>query len=400
MTRGSRRVIPGARGTTVVSLPGVALLCAALLGVAMPGVALAGGQTGPAERPPMAEEVFKNLQVLKGIPVNQFMETMGFFTASVGVDCTFCHATESGGSWDKYADDNAHKRTARRMVLMVTAINRDNFGGRRVVTCYTCHRGGNRPRVTPSLAALYGASPPDEANDEVAVAPGAPSADQVLDTYIQALGGAPRLAGLTSFVAKGTFQGYEDTEKHPVEVFARAPGQRATIVHAADGDSSTTYDGRAGWIAASYSQQPVPVLALSGGDLEGARMDGALSFPARIKQAFSDWRVGVPATIDDRAVQVLQGTSAGRVLTTFYFDAESGLLLRLVRYTDSPVGRIPTQIDYADYREVSGVKMPFRWTVTWLDGRSTFELSEVRPNAPIDAATFGRPAQPTSGQRK
>jgi photosynthetic reaction center cytochrome c subunit len=400
MTRGSRRVIPGARGTTVVSLPGVALLCAALLGVAMPGVALAGGQTGPAERPPMAEEVFKNLQVLKGIPVNQFMETMGFFTASVGVDCTFCHATESGGSWDKYADDNAHKRTARRMVLMVTAINRDNFGGRRVVTCYTCHRGGNRPRVTPSLAALYGASPPDEANDEVAVAPGAPSADQVLDTYIQALGGAPRLAGLTSFVAKGTFQGYEDTEKHPVEVFARAPGQRATIVHAADGDSSTTYDGRTGWIAASYSQQPVPVLALSGGDLEGARMDGELSFPARIKQAFSDWRVGVPATIDDRAVQVLQGTSAGRVLTTFYFDAESGLLLRLVRYTDSPVGRIPTQIDYADYREVSGVKMPFRWTVTWLDGRSTFELSEVRPNAPIDAATFGRPAQPTSGQRK
>src|SRR5881296_3081552 len=100
------------------------------------------------EKPLMAEEVFKNVQLLKGIPVNQFMETMGFFSASLAADCTFCHVAESGGSWDKYADDNAHKQTARRMMRMVSEINRTNFGGRMVVTCYTCHRGGNRPKVT------------------------------------------------------------------------------------------------------------------------------------------------------------------------------------------------------------------------------------------------------------
>ena len=110
----------------------------------------------------MAEDVFKNLQVIKGVTVNQFMETMGFFTASVGGDCTFCHVNESGGNWAKYADDNARKRIARRMVTMVAGINRDNFGGRQVVTCYTCHRGGNRPLVTASLAALYGSAAPDE----------------------------------------------------------------------------------------------------------------------------------------------------------------------------------------------------------------------------------------------
>src|ERR1700694_4788662 len=150
------------------------------------GAALAGGQTAPAQRPPMAEEVFKTLQVLKGIPVNQFMETMGFFSASLAADCTFCHVTESGGSWEKYADDNAHKRTARRMVLMMSTINRDSFGGRQVVTCYTCHRGGARPKVTPSLAALYSAAPPEEPSDVITAAPGQASADQVLDKYIQA----------------------------------------------------------------------------------------------------------------------------------------------------------------------------------------------------------------------
>jgi photosynthetic reaction center cytochrome c subunit len=367
------------------------------------GVALAGGQTGSAQtgpKPPMAEEVFKNLQVLKGIPVNQFMETMGFFTASLGVDCTFCHVAESGGSWEKYADDNPHKRTARRMALMVSAINRDSFGGRQVVTCYTCHRGANRPRVTPSLAALYSAAPPEETSDVITAAPGQASADQIFDRYIQVLGGAERVAGLTSFVAKGTYQGYDDPTKRPVEVFARAPSQRAVIVHTPDGDSSTTYDGRAGWIAAPSTQRPVPVLALAGEDLEAARIEAELSFPARIKQALGGWRVGFPATIDDREVQVVQGTSAGRVVATLYFDAESGLLVRLVRQTDSPVGNIPSQIDYADYRVVSGIKMPFRLTVTWLDGRANIDLSDIQANAPIDAAAFARPSAPRADQRK
>ena len=379
MRLGAKRSILGAMATTAVLLL---------------GAALAGGQTGSAQKPPMAEETFKNIQVLKGISVNEFMSAMGFFSASLGADCTLCHVAESGGNWEKYADDIPQKRTARRMLTMVSAINRDNFGGRQVVTCYTCHRGGNPPKATPSLAALYSAPPLEQPNDVIAAAPGAPPADDVLDKYIQALGGAERLAAVTSFVAKGTYQGYDDTEKHSFEVFATAQGQRTTVVHRSDGDSTTTFDGRSGWIAGPSTERPVPVLALDGGDLEGAKLDAELSFPARIKQALSRWRAGLPTTIEDREVQVLQGTSAGGVLTTFFFDQQSGLLVRMVRYTDSRVGRIPTQIDYGDYREVSGVKMPFHWTVTWLDGRSIIELSDVQPNAPIDAAKFARPAPP------
>jgi hypothetical protein len=353
--------------------------------------------TPQAPRPaaPMADDVFKNLQVVKGVTVNQFMETMGFFTASLGADCTFCHVSESSGSWAKYADDNARKRTARRMVTMVEGINKEHFGGRQVVTCYTCHRGGNRPLVTASLARLYGAGPLDEEpGDILEAARGAPPADSVLDQYLKALGGSERLGKLTSFTGRGTYQGYGDPEKRAVDVYAKAPAQRATVVHGPDGDSSSIYGAGAAWLAAPITERPVTVQALTGGDLQAARLEAELTFPARIKQAFSMWRVGLASTIDDRDVQVVQGGGAGRGMATFYFDKESGLLVRLVRYADSPAGRIPMQTDYADYRDVAGVKLPFKWTSTWLDGRFTIELSDIRPNVVIPPARFAKPAEP------
>jgi photosynthetic reaction center cytochrome c subunit len=377
MKPGSRRTILVVTGTAAAWLV---------------GVALAIGQAGPGPRPQMAEEVFKNVQVLKGIPVDEFMGTMGVFSAALGLSCEDCHEANDS-NWANYAlDTGVKKRTARRMVLMMAAINRDSFGGRQVVTCYTCHRGSTSPRVTPSLAALYGAAPADEVGDDiVAQAAGAPPADQVLDKYIQALGGTARLASLTSLVGKGTSVGYgPEGQKRPVDVFAKAPDLRTTIIHTLDGDSTTAYDGRAGWIAAPH--RPVPVLALSGDDLAGVKLEAEVFFPARIKQDLGKWRVGFPAEIDDRPVQVLQGTSAGGTLATLYFDSESGLLVRLVHYAQSPVGRMPTQIDYADYRDVSGVKIPFRWKVTWLDGVESVVLSDVQPNVPIDGAKFAKPA--------
>src|SRR6202790_1592194 len=174
------------------------------------GIGVVCAQSTPDPKPLMVEDVFKNVQVLKGIPVNQFMDTMGFFSASLGLNCTYCHVTESLGNWEKFAEDVPLKRTARRMILMVNAINKDNFQGRRVVTCYSCHHGGQRPKVIPSLAEQY--STPEEDPNEVEIvgsAPAGPSAEQILDKYIQAVGGTQHLAALTSFAAKGTYEGFE-----------------------------------------------------------------------------------------------------------------------------------------------------------------------------------------------
>jgi photosynthetic reaction center cytochrome c subunit len=353
-------------------------------------VVLARGQAGQQQpRPQMAEEVFKNVQVLKGIPVDEFMDTMGMFSAALSLNCIDCHTAESVGTWDRFADETPLKQTARRMVQMVNEINRANFKGVRSVTCYTCHHGDMRPKMVPNLAAQYAVPVEDPNEIEVFRLPGGPSADQVFEKYLQALGGPQRLAGLTSFAGKGTYIGFETEQtKVPVEIFAKAPLQRATVVHMTVGDKVTLYDGRAAWIAGS--DKPLPLMSLTGGNLDGAKIDALVAFPAQLKQAFSQWQVGATA-IDDREVHVLRGTNPRQLPVNFYFD-QSGLLVRVVRFVDTAVGRVPTQIDYSDYREVSGVKIPFKWTVTWTNGQSTTELSEVQPNVSIDAARFSRPA--------
>ena len=134
----------------------------------------------------------------------------------------------------------------------------------------------------------------------------------------------------------------------------------------------------------------MPLLPLTGGNLDGVKIEAMLAFPAQVKQAFSQWRVGASA-IDDHEVRILQGTNPRQPPINLYFD-ESGLLVRMLRFADTPIGRVPTQIDYSDYREVSGVKMPFRWISTWTDGQATIELTEVQANVPIDAARLARPA--------
>jgi Photosynthetic reaction centre cytochrome C subunit len=371
--------------------PGLILMC---LLVATP----ANGQ----QKPLMAEDVFKNVQLLRGIPVKEFMNTMGFFSAATNLNCIDCHSPQSD-SLDGYAIDTPLKQTTRKMIAMVNALNKASFGGQRRVTCYTCHRATDRPEAVPSLVDQY--SVPVDDPDRVEIVRGASavsvkpvSPDQILDKYIAAIGGAAALAKLTSFTARGTYEGYETlSEKVPVDIFAKAPNQLTTVVHTQNGDSVSTYDGTRGWIAAA--DKLMRVLPLAGGDLEGAKIDALLAFPARIKQEFQ-WRTGFPSVrVDDRPVQVIQNAARGDAGAKLYFDGQSGLLVRQVRYVDTAVGVIPTRIDYSDYRDVAGVKVPFRRVVTWTDGRSTIELSEVQPNARIEAAKFAEPPPPKPATR-
>ena len=183
---------------------GVAVVTVAdLLGHAWTSQAVEqGGRVAAPASAPTSDQVFKNVQALKGIPVDDFMATMGIMSAALGFDCGECHVgpVPSQVIWEA---DTPRKRTARRMVEMVTTINRTNFEGRQVVTCWTCHRGRGQPLVTPTMEFVYG-TPPYQTDDVMTPTPGQPSPDQILDRYIQALGGAERLAGLTSYVGTGT----------------------------------------------------------------------------------------------------------------------------------------------------------------------------------------------------
>jgi photosynthetic reaction center cytochrome c subunit len=373
---------------TILCALGTAVLC-------LLGTTWARGQASADQKPQMSEDAFKNIQVLRGIPVNEFMGTMGFFSAALSMNCTDCHVNESAGDWKRYADDTPLKNTARRMVLMENLINRADFGNVRMVTCYTCHRGVQKPEVTPSLMEQYGAPPPSDP-DRAEMLPNAgdtsAAAAQIIDKYIQAVGGAQQLGKLTSFTAKGTYSGFDtDFQKVPADLSAKAPNQRTITNHLHGGDNTTTYDGKEGWLAGA--DRPVPYIQFTGGDLDGAKLDAELCFPAGLKQSLGKWHAGFPpTTIENKAVQVIEGTAAGGTHVKLYFDKVTGLLVRQTRLIDTTVGLIPLHIDYSDYRLVAGVKMPFKWQTTWVDGQSTTELTTVQPNATVAPAKFAKPA--------
>ena len=128
----------------------------AAIGVACVVLALllcAGAQTPPGSSPKTAEQVYKNIQVLKGIPADQLIPAMQFITESLGVGCDQCHVERAFEN-----DDKKSKQTARQMIQMMLALNQNNFAGQREVTCYSCHRGSLHPARTPVVATSGAAS--------------------------------------------------------------------------------------------------------------------------------------------------------------------------------------------------------------------------------------------------
>jgi len=356
------------------------------------GAAVVHGQMRGDTRP--AEQVFKNITALKGIPADEFMSTMGFFSASLGFSCVNCHGRDSGGDWSKYAEENDIKRKSRGMIAMVNAMNKNFFGGRRMLTCYTCHRGTSLPETTPDLTQFYATLRYREPDQMVSPFPGAPEAGEVINKFLNSIGGEQKAATLTSVVAKGTYQPYGVPTKYAMDLYAKAPAQRTLIVHdLAGSDVVDTFDGREAWISESPQLAPLPFLERSGEDVDAARLFAAMTFPGQIKTLLTQWRPGGPALIDDRDVTMVQATINGKVPVNMYFDDESGLLTRIVTYVDSPVGLSPTQVDYSDYRELGGLKVPYKVIATWLDGKSTIQLTEIKANVPIEASKFARPAR-------
>ena len=367
---------------TIVGAVGVLALC--LLGSATK----TAGQAAPPAKPVMAEDVFKNVQVLKGLPIDEFMDTMGMISSALGLNCLDCHTSDADKSWERFAADTTMKQTSRKMIQMVNALNKDNFRGVRAVTCYTCHRGDLRPKVVPSLIVQYSA--PFEDPNEVEIPPDSKgSPDAIFNKYLNVIGGTQQLSKFTSYVAKGTYVGFDTHHtKVPVEIFAKAPNQKTFIIHGAFGDKTWTFDGRNAWAASV--DKPLPLMPLTAGNVEGLKVEALVSFPTGLKQNFAQWKAGT-ASIDDKDVIVLQGTNPRQPPVNLYFDSV-GQLVRLVRFVDTAIGRIPTQIDYDDYRQVAGIKMPFKITSTWTDGQATVELTDVQANVQIDPSRFAQPA--------
>jgi hypothetical protein len=327
-----------------------------------------------------AEEVYKNIVQLKGTPADQLQPAMQFISASLGVDCAFCHVQGNFA-----ADDKRPKATARAMMAMTAMINKEAFHGRQQITCESCHRGATRPVSTPPV--LESDAEPKPATPPAAAAGAtAPTADEIVDKYIAAVGGADAIRKVTSRQAKGVI--IVNGTETPIELFTKAPNLRLSISQNPSGGSFTGIDGSAGWMGSTGHA----AREMSPAESWAAGIDAEFAVPLRLKEMFPQMRRGRPETVNGSECEVLTGTAEGHPPVRLDFDAKSGLLVRLVRYADTPMGRNATQIDYADYRDSGGVKIPFRWTLSRPIARFTIQLSEVKSNVAIDSARFAKPS--------
>jgi tetratricopeptide (TPR) repeat protein len=327
-----------------------------------------------------AEAVFKNIQVLKDVPTGQLIPAMRFISSSLGVECSFCHVE---GHFEK--DEKKPKQIARDMMKMMFTLNKTNFANHREVTCYSCHRGSLNPVATPEIGIKVQSESGNNSGAQSTAM--LPTVGQLIENYIQALGGAPAIEKITSRVEQGTSQ-YRG-QRVNAEIFTEQSGKQMIIRHLASGESMSVFDGREGWLI--FPNQPLH--EMHDADIAAARMDADLQFALHIRQMFPDLRIQYSEKIAGRDVYVLIGTQASHSSTHFYFDRQSGLLVRMVRYADSPLGLEPSQVDYADYRPVDGVQVPFLVTVSEPGSNSTIQVEQVQQNVAIDDSRFAKPVQ-------
>ena len=212
------------------------------------------------------------------------------------------------------------------------------------------------------------------------------TADQIIEKYRAAAGGEDALKRSSSRVAKGEI--LVAGSGTAIELLTKAPNKRMSISQTPTGESITAFDGTSGWLG----HTGFPPREMSPAESEAAGLDAEFYLALRLKEIFPQLRVGRPETIQGVECNTLIGIRPDRPPVRLFFDVKTGLLVRQVRYGETPLGRNPTQIDYADYRDVDGVKIPFRWTLARTNGRFTIQLADVKANVPVDDARFTKPA--------
>jgi photosynthetic reaction center cytochrome c subunit len=330
-----------------------------------------------------AEQQFKNIKVLKDIPAGQLMPSMQFMAASLGVECEFCHVEHQ-----MEKDDKKPKEIARKMIGMELEINEENFDKRVEVTCYTCHRGAAKPVSVPAILAdgAKAMRAPESPETDPA---NLPKPEQILQKYLAGVGGADALMKIKSRVQTGKISALGG--QYPIEVYSEAPDKRVSITHPPSGSSVTGFNGQTGWMSI-----PNGVHRMSAAEGEAARIDADLYFPAHVASTYQEFRTGAGEKMDGHDTTLVSARAPGKPSLRMYFDAQSGLLLRLIRYLETPLGNLPTQVDYGDYREVDGVRIPFRWTLGRPSGSFTIQIDRVQQNTAVDEKLFVPPPEPAA----
>lgn len=343
------------------------------------------------------EQVQKNIQVLKGLPSSQLLPVMHFMRTSLGVRCDYCHVAENGKYW---MDDKPAKQTARRMIEMVSRINKDNFGGQPVVTCNTCHRGSTKPVGMPAIG--QGTFTNTTSDDTVTTPAPLPTADQVFDKYTEALGGSDAVAKIKTRTTKVTLLRpklinsgtpkaavLNRAETWTVETFQKSPDKYLSVTTTPNGIISQGFNGTAGWVKTEREQRQ-----MNAAELANIKRQADLYDTLKLKERYSKANVAGREKLGDHEVYVVEAQSVRNKAERLYFDVKTGFLIRRMVFNEIRLGLDPEQTDYEDYRAVNGVWLPFTVRVSYLDDNhygTTRTITEVKQNIALDDHKFDPP---------
>jgi photosynthetic reaction center cytochrome c subunit len=330
---------------------------------------------------PTAEQKYKNIQILKGLPASQLPPLMHLFSASLGVRCDHCHVRNANNEMEFDKDDKQDKKVARKMIQMTLDINKTSFSGKTEVTCYTCHQGHDHPPTFPPLPAAIIA--PREAPKPMT---GLPTPDQILEKYVQAVGGKEAIAKVKTRRMSGQYLPQRGGQV-AVEIL-QSGDQFSTTVTTPQGTIQRVWTGTTGWITAPRGLQELDVEELT------AVRDMADAFATlKLKEPFPKMTFGGKEKIGEREVFILRGALPDKRRIRLSFDVETGLLLRKVIYNNTIVGPDPVQFDFDDYKDVEGVKLPFSVRISYTEPgfSGTRKFTEIKHNVAVDEAKFTMP---------
>ncbi|HVF66257.1 MAG TPA: c-type cytochrome [Pyrinomonadaceae bacterium] len=336
----------------------------------------------------------KNVKVLTDLPESQTFLVMNFVSASLGVRCDHCHVNEGGDKWVWESDAKPEKLTARRMMQMQIDINRGNkdiLGTSGVaVTCFTCHRGQTKPANSPVLPIAITQAQLDAGTAKKPATPETlPTVEQILDKYVAAVGGRASVEKLKTRVTKGTQVIWNGTE-FPFETYQKAPNKSLDVTTRPNNVVvSVGFDGNVGWL-----QGPRGVRDLGGAQLAQAVRDADFYGELHLREQYPEMAVAGREKVGERDAYVIVSRVSDRRIERLYFDAQTGLLLRVNALTETPLARLPEETAFEDYREVDGMKIPFTVRASYVDPFIgwTRKLTEVRHNVTVEDSKFDKPA--------
>ncbi|MEP6789235.1 MAG: c-type cytochrome [Acidobacteriota bacterium] len=334
----------------------------------------ASAQTQPAQVMTAGKSThFHNIKVLNDMPADQLGRVMNLYSASLGVDCDFCHVTS-----DFSKDDKKTKETAREMIKMVMAINKDNFNNRPRITCNSCHNGHMEPTPAPNLNAVAEPERPKQPTTK-------PTADQIFEKYVAALGGKDKVDKITSRIATATRTERNGKEVEQETVYYDA-GKYALKTTYPKATVTEVFDGSA---AIKFARQPIE---LRTDEQEQIKREAAVFTPSALRAAYTKVDFGFLDRIDGKEAYMLVGTTAANQRERLYFDVATGLLVRRTMASQTMFGMFQYQVDYMDYKAFGGVKAPTTIKYSMPNISWTRRILTLKNNVPVDASVFKAPA--------